>query len=435
MLGHVGSHLEGRVHGNVECELIGNRSFLVLGATGHEATDVHTEHAGSEVHGATLEAGERQNGDVLRAHVAVLGAHGALVAHEVGIGAGKTGGTHCLVAVNHDVVLGSLLHGIEVMVHHALAVVRLALGQNVAHIATLHGIVAVLIHEGVGGVHVCLIVGRRAAGLVVHHQFYALAVGIVVECLEVEVGVRCDEVEDIFLLLAEPVFPAYVPALDEQLVEAVVGSEVYVAAHIGIVGAVMSVRLCLAVVESGKVEILGVGVAPLALAGNHLPPYTHVLRGMNPACIVQRVGLIEVINQVGSQDVGGRTNHNGTPGSGERQFNDSLGLGYAGGEPRGKGHGGVVEVEVHCGIIHEGGLMYVDVHSGIIAHEHGCLHAGGREACGRDVARLVAAVTTADFTQRSDVVLIFLRVVVARNPPCRMVARHGELRQLLGNEQ
>ena len=58
-----------------------------------------------------------------------------------------------------------------------------------AHIAALHGIVAVTVHEVVGGLHVLFVVAHRAGGLVVHHQLDALAVGIVVERLDVEIGI------------------------------------------------------------------------------------------------------------------------------------------------------------------------------------------------------------------------------------------------------
>ncbi len=76
-----------------------------------------------------------------------------------------------------------------------------------------------------------------------HHQLYALGVGVVVEGGYVEVGVGGHEVKHEVLLLSEPVLPTYVPTLDEELVHAVVGCKIDVSSYILVVGTVMSVGL------------------------------------------------------------------------------------------------------------------------------------------------------------------------------------------------
>ena len=101
--------------------------------------------------------------------------------------------------------------------------------------------------------------------------------GILVEGLDVEVGIRGHEIKHIIFLLAEPVFPSDVPSLDEELVHTVGGGEIYIAAHILIVSPMSAMRCGLGVIESGEVEILGITIRPRAFAGNHLPPYTHIL--------------------------------------------------------------------------------------------------------------------------------------------------------------
>ena len=58
-------------------------------------------------------------------------------------------------------VLGGLGHGIEVVVDHPLSVVVLTARDDVAHVAALHGVVAILLHELVGLVHVALVVAHR----------------------------------------------------------------------------------------------------------------------------------------------------------------------------------------------------------------------------------------------------------------------------------
>ena len=89
---------------------------------------------------------------------------------------------------------------------------------------------------------------------------------VFVKFLDVEVGVGGDEIEDVVLLFSEPVFPAYVPALYKKLVKTVGCGEINVAFHVLIVCPVFAMRLCLGIVESGEVEVLGVGVRPLAFA-------------------------------------------------------------------------------------------------------------------------------------------------------------------------
>ena len=117
------------------------------------------------------------------------------------------------MGVHHDVVLGSLLDAVEIMVVGRLRVVIVATGNDVAHIATLHGVVAVLVHKTICLLEMALVVEGRRAGLVVHHKFHALRVCVAVEFLNVEVGIRCLEVEHIVFIVTEPVLqPMFQPS-------------------------------------------------------------------------------------------------------------------------------------------------------------------------------------------------------------------------------
>jgi hypothetical protein len=54
----------------------------------------------------------------------------------------------------------------------------------------------------------------------------------------------------------------------------------------------------------GSIQLHGriiMGISPLTLTGNHLPPYTYVLHRMNPGGILDLARLIEIENQVGRQ--------------------------------------------------------------------------------------------------------------------------------------
>ena len=165
VLGEVGSHLKGRVHGDVEGQLVGDGGvdLRVVVATSHRA-EVHLEDTGRVVHRSAIEAGEGKDGHQVGLGATerlVLGAAGTLVADEVGVGAAETCWANGLVGIDHDMVLGSLGDGIEVVVDHPLAVVVLTARDDVAHVAALHGVVAILLHELVGLVHVALVVAHR----------------------------------------------------------------------------------------------------------------------------------------------------------------------------------------------------------------------------------------------------------------------------------
>ncbi len=56
-------------------------------------------------------------------HVLIFGAESALVAYEVGVGAGKACGAHRLMGVDHDLVVGGAAYGVEIVAHGVLVIV------------------------------------------------------------------------------------------------------------------------------------------------------------------------------------------------------------------------------------------------------------------------------------------------------------------------
>ena len=183
-----------------------------------------------------------------------LRAHGALVAYHVGPGAAEAGRTHCLMGIHHDVVLCCLNHGIVVVVDEGLAVVMLSIRDDVAHISALYGVVAILIHKIVCSLHMTLVVHRGRRTLMVHDDADTLVMGILVKGRKVKVRIRSDKVKDIVLLGAEPVFPAFVPAFNQDGVKSVLRGKVNVHAHILVVGAMAAVGLGLGVIRNAKLH-------------------------------------------------------------------------------------------------------------------------------------------------------------------------------------
>ena len=159
----VGGHLERGVHGQVQAELVGDGG-VDMRVVAAPLFEVLLEDAGGEVHRASVEPGERQDCDMLRgcsSECLVFGAACRLVAYQVGISPAKPGRPHGFVCIDHYPVLGGLGDGIEVVAHHPLAVVVLSTRQDVSDIAGLDGVVAVFVHQAVGGFEMAFVVAHR----------------------------------------------------------------------------------------------------------------------------------------------------------------------------------------------------------------------------------------------------------------------------------
>ena len=285
-------------------------------------------------------------------------------------------------------MLGSCLNDVLIVIVHNLAVVVFASRNDVAHVACLHGVIAILVHQTESILQVALVIESCGGGLVVHHQLHALGVGIVVEHLNVEVGVRSDEVEDVKLLMTEPVFPSFVPSFHQHFLQTVLCSEVDVALHLLVSCAVRAVGLALSVVgnaETNRRQV--VGVAPCLCTYNHVPPHTAVFCGMNPRCVRYLAWLVEVESELAREHVAGIVAHHySTPRCVEGCLDESLTAYGVGSKPRLEGQSLFIEVEVHCRIIQAGSLMYVDVEPVLCLQLQRCLNACVGEYCGGRVA-------------------------------------------------
>ena len=303
-LGQVSCHLQGAVHRDVASQLIADRRVDVGVVLRIVLADIHLEDTRRVVHRTTDEAGEGQYSEVVRLVTTeglILLTTCRLLRDEVRIGTAETRHVDGLVSIDGDLMLSSLLDSVEVVVHHALTVVVLTAGDDVAYVAALDSGVAVVSHELVRLLHVPLIVRDRAGGLVVHDDLHALALSVVTELSDVEVGVRGDEVKDTILTVAEPVFPTDIPAFDQDGIEAVLSGEVDVLLDVLGVGSVLAIRLHLRVVGLTDLHVgQVVGVRPRALARDHLPPDPYILNRLDPVGGLIGAGFIEVISKLRS---------------------------------------------------------------------------------------------------------------------------------------
>ena len=88
----------------------------------------------------------------------ILSATRSLIAYKVRICTAESCRAYSLVSIDHDVMLCSLLDGVEIMIVHPLSVMMLALRQYVSHISALHCIISVLVHKIICSLHVALII-------------------------------------------------------------------------------------------------------------------------------------------------------------------------------------------------------------------------------------------------------------------------------------
>ena len=226
------------------------------------------------------------------------------VANQVRISTAQTGRAYSFVRIYTNFVVGCLLHGIEVVVVQPLPIMMFTTGNHITYISALHGIVAIIHHKLIGLVHVTFVVAHRTGCLMMHHQLHAFALGIFIQHLHVEIGIRGHKIEYIILGFAKPVFPAFIPAFYQYLVQTVLGCEVDVLFYIFVSGTVTAVGLHFGVVhftqfDGGKV----VCICPGALTCNHFPPYTYVFHGLNPGNVLVSTRFVQVQRDFRGKDV------------------------------------------------------------------------------------------------------------------------------------
>jgi len=249
------------------------------------------------------------------------------------------------VRVEGDVVPGRCIDHALGVVDHVLAlvpaVVDLAIAADhpglagIGDIACLDRFDAQFLVQRKGRFHLAFIVRRVGRGLVVADQADAPGPGVGGEPDQVVVRIRPAEIE--VLAIAEPVAaPAQVPAFHQHAPEVMAGGKIDVAHRIG-GGRAM-----------GRAELPGL------LAQVHLPPDPDVLHRPDPGHIAQRVGLVEVEDQVGLDQIAGAlADLDGAPWGVERRTALDLGeaaaaRGQCGPEPAALAAG-----EVHARIIHQ----------------------------------------------------------------------------------
>ena len=266
-----------------------------------------------------------------------------------------------------------------------------------------------------------------------HEEFHALGMSILVKCLDIEIRIRCHEIEDIILIAVRPVFPADIPALYQNLVKAMFGSEVDIAAHIRIVRRMPAVRLGRRII--GNAEMHGrevIGICPSAFSGNHFPPHTDIFHRMNPRNVIIGTRLIEIQHEPGLQLFTSIVHHlNRPPRALARSLETAAPALGVRRKFRAESQCRRVQIEVHARVIHQCSLMDIHIEPLVGLHLQGSLHARHRERRLRRIAAKRTLHHGFDFAQPGHGILILLSIVIAWNPERRVIAAHGEFRQFI----
>ena len=113
--------------------------------------------------------------------------------------------------------------------------------------------------------------------------------------VHIKIGVCAVEPELPVAQVGFPVFPSFVPSLNQHSIYAMLCGKVDVALNVGGIGCMVSVRLKLGIVGYARFGKWGVGIAPRASrAVEHLPPYTYKLHWLNPRRVGYLARLVEV---------------------------------------------------------------------------------------------------------------------------------------------
>ena len=286
-------HLQRAVEHDIERELIGQRRGRPV--RGFIPAVVEIKDAGREVHWAREQAGERQDRSVVGRVAAAAGrvvllSAGALAGHHMRPGAAQPGILNGLVDVEHDLVPREGLDRLLVVAHHVLAVVPLVLGFPA--LVGMFDLAAEIDIPGLDGrhpeflvhresvIHLAFVVRDGASGLVMPDDGDAFRGGVPSDFFDIEIGMGLGEVH-VDARAAPPPFPASVPALDQDIRDAVLCAEINISFRVFCGGTMVRAR-----VPSGCAEM-------------HFPPDPDVFLRLDPRDFLELVRLVEVQDQVG----------------------------------------------------------------------------------------------------------------------------------------
>ena len=149
------------------------------------------------------------------------------------------------------------------------------------------------------------------------------------------------------------------------------GCKVDVFFHMSCIGSMMSVRFQLLVISLSNHDILRIGIGPCRASSREVfPPHTNVFSRLYPGSIFYLTRLIQIQNQVGSQNVASIVAHNNrTPRSHTPSLNVSLISILIGRQVCTHKVSLCIQVQMHGRIIYQCCFMNIDIQS-VIRLQH-----------------------------------------------------------------
>ena len=218
-----------------------------------------------------------------------------LTSQQIGISAVLTGGTNRFMLINHKAVGSHFFNHALVVIYHPLAVVFFTPWYNPTHISCFHSIVAVVFHKFNGFVNAAFVVGSRGRSFVVHDQFHPFGGCVGLKSFHIKIGIRSNEIKNLFFPVARPVFPTDIPAFDQHTLNAVGSSKINVSFNIFGSSTMFTVGFQGVPVGRFEFQIGRIGVVPGPVIGHvHAPPDTDKFLWFNKIRIFYFAGFIQI---------------------------------------------------------------------------------------------------------------------------------------------
>lgn len=185
--------------------------------------------------------------------------------------------------IDHEVMGCCTLHYVKIVVRHPLSVMVFGTRDEGSDIACFDSWIVVAVHIPKSVFHLAFVVDHGRSRLMVHDERDAALARIGRELGNVEVGIGAGETIDMLFVACPIVFPAFVPAFDEDGIEAMASGKIDVIFDMCGVGAVMSVGGQETVVGAPDEYVLLVGISPRGAASCEVfPPNSDVFHGTYP---------------------------------------------------------------------------------------------------------------------------------------------------------
>ena len=207
-------------------------------------------------------------------------------------------------------------------------------------------------------------------------------------------------------------------------------SKVNVTLHFVIIGCMTPARFCLGIIRLSQFHRINIiRVRPGTFSGNHFPPHTDVFHRLNPGNIFVGTRFIQVQSQFGSQNITSIiTDNHRAPGWTARRLHITFIPFCIRSQPWFKNQVLIVKVQMHTRIINQSRFMQIDIQPVGCLHLQRCLHTCWWKRSLRSIWSNCPLQQSANLWKLGFGIVIFLRIIIAWNPECRMIAGHSKLR-------